>query len=343
MVALRDAVAKFHGGIVIPETSAKGESQSNGAAESAGRLVREFTRVFKIQAEEKAGVEIGGTDPILHWAVRWAAMVCSRYLVGVDGKTGWERRRGRKCRVPVCLFWEKVRYKEIRKSKNKKHHLETEEREGIWLGHARSSNEVYIGTRNGVVRAYKVKRRDAQSQWDAELIKQMRGTPRQPDPNKPGYSIECQINFDPESKEPHVEIQTNRPELDIRRMRITPAILREFGYTVGCEGCRYKQAGLADGRNHSERCRARIFEALGETEEGKKIRERETERLNRRMEEAHVALTENSEAPRDAPGDIEMVTPNGPENIACCDAQEHLDLHFFIPHFCHQPSANCSA
>ena len=37
MVALRDAVAKFHGGIVIPETSAKGESQSNGAAESAGR------------------------------------------------------------------------------------------------------------------------------------------------------------------------------------------------------------------------------------------------------------------------------------------------------------------
>ena len=33
------------------------------------------------------------------------------------------------------------------------------------------------------------------------------------------------------------------------------------------------------------------------------------------MEEAHVALTENSEAPRDAPGDIEMVTPDGPENI----------------------------
>ena len=33
------------------------------------------------------------------------------------------------------------------------------------------------------------------------------------------------------------------------------------------------------------------------------------------MEEAHVALTENSEAPRDAPGDIEMVAPDGPENI----------------------------
>ena len=69
MVALWKAVEQFHGGIVIPEISAKSESQSNGAAESAGRSVREFTRVFKIQAEEKAGVEIGGTDPILHWAV----------------------------------------------------------------------------------------------------------------------------------------------------------------------------------------------------------------------------------------------------------------------------------
>ena len=47
------------------------------------------------------------------------------------------------------------------------------------------SNEVYIGTRIGVVRAYTVKRRDAQSQWDAELIKQMQGTPWQPDPSKP--------------------------------------------------------------------------------------------------------------------------------------------------------------
>ena len=82
MVALRDAVAKFHGGVVIPETSAKGASQSNGAAESAGKLVREFTRIFKTQLQEKARVERDGADPILHWAVRWAAMVCSNIFSG---------------------------------------------------------------------------------------------------------------------------------------------------------------------------------------------------------------------------------------------------------------------
>ena len=135
MLAIRDAVAKFHGGIVVPESPAKNESPSNGYVEGAGRIVREFTRVFKFQIEELAGIEIDSTDNILQWAVRWAAMVCSRYLVGVDGKTGWERRRGRPCRLPVVRFGEKVWYQEIREGKQKKHHLETEWREGLWLGH----------------------------------------------------------------------------------------------------------------------------------------------------------------------------------------------------------------
>ena len=38
--AFRNAVARYHGGIVIPEAPAKGESQSNGTAEAAGKIVR---------------------------------------------------------------------------------------------------------------------------------------------------------------------------------------------------------------------------------------------------------------------------------------------------------------
>ena len=47
MAAVRHAIAKFHGGVVVQESPAKGESQSNGAVEGAGRIVREFVRVFK--------------------------------------------------------------------------------------------------------------------------------------------------------------------------------------------------------------------------------------------------------------------------------------------------------
>ncbi len=47
IVAFREALGKFHGGVVAPEMAAKGESQSNGTAEAAVRTVRDFTRVLK--------------------------------------------------------------------------------------------------------------------------------------------------------------------------------------------------------------------------------------------------------------------------------------------------------
>ena len=88
--------------------------------------MREFIRVFKIQLEEKAGADIASTDVILQWAVRWAAMGCSRYFVGEDGKTGFEKMRGRPCILVVLPFGEKVWHKEAREGKHRKHHPETE-------------------------------------------------------------------------------------------------------------------------------------------------------------------------------------------------------------------------
>ena len=133
-------------------------------------------------------------------------------------------------------------YQQIRDGKQKRHHLETEWREGLWLGHTRNTNEVLIGNRDGVVRAYTVKRQEIQNQWDGAMIKEMRGIPRQPDPNREGQVILTKINFDPEMGEALDETDAKRKELDIRRMRITPIILLQYGYTEGCEGCRYKKA-----------------------------------------------------------------------------------------------------
>ena len=109
LVAFREAVAKYHGGVVIPETSAKGESQSNGAAGNAGRMVRDFTRVLKEQVEKLAQVKLETTSCAIPWMTRWASTICPRYLVGKDGMTGQERRRGRRCKLAVVRFAEKVR------------------------------------------------------------------------------------------------------------------------------------------------------------------------------------------------------------------------------------------
>ncbi len=45
IVAVRDAPARYRSGKVVPESPAKGVSQSERAAEEAGEIVREFARV----------------------------------------------------------------------------------------------------------------------------------------------------------------------------------------------------------------------------------------------------------------------------------------------------------
>ena len=93
IVAVREALAKFHGGTVVPEAPAKGESPSNGAIEEAGKTVREFVRVYRDQIQENAKITILSDSVLLQWMIRWAAMAGSRFKVGADGRTAFERRR----------------------------------------------------------------------------------------------------------------------------------------------------------------------------------------------------------------------------------------------------------
>ena len=146
IIASKTMTGRYHGGIVTPEHPPKGESQSNGVVEGAGRIVRDFVRVLKGQMEENTGGHLETDDIIIQWIVRWAAMLCSRYLVGKDGLTAIERRRGRKCNIPVVPMGESVFYKESRSKKEGNNKLQSEVKDGVWLGQARNTSEVLIGT-----------------------------------------------------------------------------------------------------------------------------------------------------------------------------------------------------
>eukprot|EP00973_Karenia_brevis_P000835 115507-Karenia_brevis.AAC.1 len=160
IVAVRNALSKYHGGRVIPEAPAKGESQSNGIIEEVGKTVREYARVLRSQVEENAEMKLKCDDVLTLWMIRWAAMICSRYVVGRDGRTAYERRRGRRCNLQVVPFGERVWYRQIREYKERKDKFDSEWKEGVWLGHSRNSNEVLIGTKDGVVRAYAIRRQE---------------------------------------------------------------------------------------------------------------------------------------------------------------------------------------
>ena len=276
--ALRDAVGRHHGGVVIPEHPAAKESQSNGVVEQVVQTVRGFCIVLKEQLEAKAGTKVTSDSSILQWVVRWAAMLCSRFLVGRDGQTPFERRRGRRCTQHVVPFGEKVWHREIRHSKERKNKLTSEEKEGIWLGHNRGSNEVLVGTANGVVRAYAVRRQPEGSRWGRDMILDAQGTPPQP------VLVPIRINFDaPNGDEATVPREPLRQGADVERMRITPGMFAERGYTDGCAGCRHKRAGFEGPKGHPEACRRRIRSALAESQSGRQALTREEERLDRRL------------------------------------------------------------
>ena len=75
--------------------------------------------IFKDVLEKKAGMKVDGNMAITPWIIRWAAMNISRFQVGTDGMTPYERRRGKRCKIPVVCFGEKIWYKKRDKPKDR--------------------------------------------------------------------------------------------------------------------------------------------------------------------------------------------------------------------------------
>ena len=123
-------------------------------------------------------------------------MAYSRYKLGADGKTPCERQKGRKCILEVVPFGEFVRYKQLGETPQERKSLESSWFEGVWLGHARGSREALVGTKDGVVRAWTVRRMPEGERWDAEAITEMQGTPAQPSTAMPGHHIPISINIE---------------------------------------------------------------------------------------------------------------------------------------------------
>ena len=109
--------------------------------------------------------------------LRWAAMTLSRFGKGKDGKTPYERQKGRKCDLEVVPFGEIVQYRLPEIAVDKPQALEPRWAKGVWLGHARHSSEVLIGTEKGVVKAWAIKRMVEGQQEDGDMVRNIKGSP----------------------------------------------------------------------------------------------------------------------------------------------------------------------
>ena len=93
------------------ESSKIYDSQSNGVAERAVQSVECQVRTVLIALQKRLGVNVPVTHKIATWLVEHAADLLNKFAVGPDGRTAFERLKGKRYRGEVVEFGRKILYK----------------------------------------------------------------------------------------------------------------------------------------------------------------------------------------------------------------------------------------
>ena len=87
--------AMTSGSRMIIENSPVGSSMSNGIVERAIQSVQGMIRTIRSDIEGRWGVKIDATHSIWQWIAEHAGFLLTRFEVGRDGKTAYERLKGK--------------------------------------------------------------------------------------------------------------------------------------------------------------------------------------------------------------------------------------------------------
>ena len=214
---------------------------------------------------------------VLQWLVKWSAGSLNTYHVGADGRTAWERIRGRKCNQAICEFGEIVLYKEL-SEKKLKGDLKPRYKDGVWLGLREGTEECYIGTEEGVVRAWAARRLSNDLRWSKIVVDKIQGTVEQPNPNVPGSGVPIKIHIPVDSHISPAAPEVRQSDVVPRGVYFKKEDFEKYGYDKNCVGCRTLEADLEqhDKIPHTIECRRRMEAAMAEDEDDK-IRVERTE------------------------------------------------------------------
>ena len=185
--------------------------------------------------------------------------------------------------------------------------LEAQWEDGFQLGLADESDEVFIRTEEGVYKARATRRKQLAERWGAEQLKNMVGTPWRMRERE--EQTRRQIMIQPRH---NVEVAVPRPKAEEwvpKRTYLRKHVeFAKYGFTDECPGCESAQAGTKN-RAHSENCRKRVEERMGEDNDHKrrlvdtkKRKEKyyeENDKKKRKEEETQGNEARNTEAKRD--------------------------------------------
>ena len=145
---------------------------------------------------------------------------------------------------------------------------------GIFVGVRAVSNEVYVGTSQGVIKCRTIRRRVPSERWNVELLNKFSGTPWDPKaPIQDELSAEEQLKPLPDDERVG-PVETRESNAEKRSFKIyrRDILKRERehgdGFTAGCPGCKAARQGTVP-RNHSDKCREKyrkIFASSAKTQ-----------------------------------------------------------------------------
>ena len=265
------------------------DSRSNGSVENAVKHVQGYLRTMKISLEAQLRVHVPPQHPIIAWLVEHVAWLLTVRPRGEDGKTAYQRVRGRQFGKRLMEFGERCLYK--RPMKGPRHEaqgkLAERWRRGLFLGFSRTSNEYYLWDVDTVVKARAVQRMRRELRWPEDGLENVSMEPhhlypaRGPTPAAfaPGGDEQVSARQEPIEGRPPQGIQIRRADWEL------------YGSSPGCPRCMHADTyGWGQTKMvHSKECIERYRQCYSETEEGKKrldeadLRQlRYVERLSRR-------------------------------------------------------------
>lgn len=153
---------------------------------------------------------------------------------------------------------------------------------GIWLGVNARTEEVFIGTKKGVVTCRTIRRLAEAERWDAKLVHEMEGTTWQPvpdiksdhtpaetdddgTPHSRGEEDEDAVEYKPFPVEEDVDTSKRQTRSSkVIDIRVTHKDVTKYVATPGFLACEYVRQNrtIAVGVAHPEECRQRIREAV---------------------------------------------------------------------------------
>jgi hypothetical protein len=163
-------------GKCIPEHSPVGSSASNGVIERGVQSVEQMIRVLKSGLQERWGLNITTFHPIIPWLVEYAAFLLNRFEVGRDGKTAYERSKGKTAKslgleIGEAVLW---RRKPVGGAMAKLTCLWSD---GVFLGIRGVSGEIIIGDKSGVWKTRSIQRKPIEERWAKSSADMIGGVP----------------------------------------------------------------------------------------------------------------------------------------------------------------------